>query len=306
MLLKVGSKGDDVKKVQAKLGLTADGVFGAGTSKAVKDWQKANGLAADGIVGDGTWSKMFAVIAARDETGNLVDDDGNPIEINSADDDLAIETASPAVSAPAPVATVQGLKLEKLKGKVPDGVIAQIPECAAKFQINTPLRLAHFLAQCGHESAGFKATQENLNYSADGLNKIFTKYFRTVNAASYARQPEKIASRVYANRMGNGDEASKEGYKYRGRGYIQLTGKSNYAAFDAAVSEDVLSNPDLVSSKYPLLSAAWYWNSRSLNNTADQGANDAAVTAVTKKVNGGTIGLADRIKHFKEYYALLA
>lgn len=304
MLLKVGSKGDDVKKVQEKLGLTADGVFGAGTSKAVKDWQKANGLAADGIVGDGTWSKMFAVIAARDERGNIVDDDGNPIEINSADDDLAVETASPAVSAP--VATVQGLKLEKLKGKVPDGVIAQIPECAAKFQINTPLRLAHFLAQCGHESAGFKATQENLNYSADGLNKIFTKYFRTVNAASYARQPEKIASRVYANRMGNGDEASKDGYKYRGRGYIQLTGKSNYSAFNASVDEDVASNPDLVSSKYALLSAAWYWNSRSLNNTADQGANDGAVTAVTKKVNGGTIGLADRIKHFKEYYALLA
>lgn len=293
MLLKVGSKGDDVKKVQEKLGLTADGIFGAGTSKAVKDWQKANGLAADGLVGDGTWSKMFAVIAARDEDGNFVDDDGNPIEIDSAEDVLVIDDVS-------------GLNLNNLKGKVPDGVIAQIPECAAKFQINTPLRLAHFLAQCGHESAGFKATQENLNYSAAGLNKIFGKYFRTVNAASYARQPEKIASRVYANRMGNGDEASKEGYKYRGRGYIQLTGKDNYRAFNDSVDDDVISNPDLVSSKYALLSAAWYWNSRSLNNTADQGATDAAVMAVTKKVNGGTIGLADRIKHFKEYYALLA
>lgn len=293
MLLKVGSKGDDVKKVQEKLGLTADGIFGAGTSKAVKDWQKANGLAADGLVGDGTWSKMFAVIAARDEDGNFVDDDGNPIEIDSAEDVLVIDDVS-------------GLNLNNLKGKVPDGVIAQIPECAAKFQINTPLRLAHFLAQCGHESAGFKATQENLNYSAAGLNKIFGKYFRTVNAASYARQPEKIASRVYANRMGNGDEASKEGYKYRGRGYIQLTGKDNYSAFNDSVDDDVINNPDLVSSKYALLSAAWYWNSRSLNNTADQGATDAAVMAVTKKVNGGTIGLADRIKHFKEYYALLA
>lgn len=298
MLLKIGSKGDDVKTLQTKLGLTADGSFGSGTSEAVKKWQAANGLAADGIVGDATWSKMFAVIAARDESGQLVDDDGNPVEIDSADDKV-VSTGTVTV------ANVAGLKLDKLKGHVPDAVIAQIPDCAAKFQINTPLRLAHFLAQCGHESAGFKATQENLNYSADGLNKIFGKYFRDVNAASYARQPEKIASRVYANRMGNGNEASKEGYKYRGRGYIQLTGKDNYSAFDKTVDEDILNNPDLVATKYPLLSAAWFWNSRSLNNSADGGATDAAVTAITKKVNGGTIGLADRIKHFKEYYALL-
>jgi putative chitinase len=299
MLLKVGSKNDNVKKVQVKLGLTADGIFGPGTSKAVKIWQAAHGLTADGLVGDGTWSKMFAVIAARDESGNVVDDDGNPTDIESAGDKVVV--ASTLI-----VTNVSGLKLEKLKGYIPDTVIGQIPECAAKFQINTPLRLAHFVAQCGHESAGFKATQENLNYSAEGLNKIFTKYFKTVNATAYARQPEKIAARVYASRMGNGDEASKEGYKYRGRGYIQLTGKSNYTAFDKIVDEDMISNPDLVASKYALLSAAWYWNSRSLNNSADKGATDAAVTEVTKKVNGGIIGLVDRIKHFKEYHALLA
>lgn len=299
MLLKIGSNNEHVKELQTKLGLTADGVFGAGTAEAVKKWQTANGLAADGIVGDATWSKMFAVITARDQDGNLLDEDGNPIEIDSADDKV-VSTGTVTVT------NIAGLKLEKLKGHVPDVVIAQIPDCATKFQINTPLRLAHFLAQCGHESAGFKATQENLNYSADGLNRIFGKYFRDVSAASYARQPEKIASRVYANRMGNGNEASKEGYKYRGRGYIQLTGKDNYSAFDKTVDEDILSNPDLVASKYPLLSAAWFWNSRSLNNSADGGATDAAVTAITKKVNGGTIGLADRIKHFKEYYALLA
>lgn len=300
MLLKVGSNNDYVKEVQTKLGLTADGIFGPGTAEAVKKWQTANGLAADGVVGDGTWSKMFAVIAARDKDGNLLDEDGNPIDIESADDKVV------STSSATPIASVAGLKLDKLKGKIPDAVIAQIPECAAKFQINTSLRLAHFIAQCGHESAGFKATQENLNYSADGLNKIFGKYFKTANAASYARQPEKIASRVYADRMGNGNEASKEGYKYRGRGYIQLTGKSNYIAFDKIVDEDIVNNPDLVASKYALLSAAWYWNSRSLNNSADKGASDAVVTEVTKKVNGGTIGLADRIKHFKEYYALLA
>ena len=302
MLLKVGSKGDDVKAVQAKLGITADGIFGEGTKSAVKKWQASNGLAADGMVGPATWSKMFAVVCARTEQGHVVDTDGNPVELDSADDKPAENAVNPAT----PVASVTGLNLAKLKGVVPDKVIEQIPECAAKFKINTPLRLAHFLAQCGHESAGFKATQENLNYSADGLNKIFGKYFKTVSAASYARQPEKIASRVYANRMGNGDEASKDGWKYRGRGYIQLTGKSNYAEFDKSVNEDVVANPDLVASKYALLSAAWYWNSRSLNASADKGATDAVVTEITKKVNGGTIGLADRIKHFKEYYKLLA
>ncbi len=302
MLLKVGSKNDSVKAIQAKLGLTVDGVFGSGTAKAVKDWQSSHGLAADGLVGDATWSKMFAVIAARTENGLLVDDDGNTVEIDSADD----KPATASVDLAAPVVSVLGLKLDKLKGHVPDIVIVQIPSAATKFQINTAVRLAHFLAQCGHESAGFKATQENLNYSADGLNKIFTKYFKAVNAADYARQPEKIASRVYADRMGNGNEASKEGYKYRGRGYIQLTGKSNYTEFNKVVEDDILANPDLVASKHALLSAAWYWNSRSLNNSADKGAHDAAVTEITKKVNGGTIGLADRIKHFKEYYALLA
>jgi putative chitinase len=198
------------------------------------------------------------------------------------------------------------MKLEALKGHVPDTVIAQIPGVMEKFQVNTPLRLAHFLAQCGHESGGFKATQENLNYGAKGLMGIFKKYFPTeALAKAYERQPEKIASRVYGSRMGNGDEASKEGYKFRGRGYIQLTGKSNYAAFDATVPEDILANPDLVATKYPLLSAAWFWSKNGLNALADKGATDADVTAITKRVNGGTIGLPDRIKHFKEYHKLL-
>jgi putative chitinase len=199
------------------------------------------------------------------------------------------------------------MNTDKLKGHIPDTVLAQIPEVAAKFQINTPLRLAHFLAQCGHESGGFKLVNENLNYSADGLKKIFPKYFTQAGLAEqYARQPEKIASRVYGNRMGNGDEASKEGFKFRGRGYIQLTGKSNYTEFDKFVDENILENPDLVATKYPLLSAAWFFHKNGLNAIADKGANDAAVTSVTKRVNGGTIGLADRIKHFKEYYSLLA
>jgi len=137
------------------------------------------------------------------------------------------------------------------------------------------------------------------------LRKVFSKYFPGDLADSYARQPEKIASRVYANRMGNGDEASKEGYKYRGRGYIQLTGKDNYITFAKAIGDDVAANPDWVKTKYPLLSAAWFWNTKALNDLADQGASDDVVTRITKKVNGGTLGLDNRICHFKQYYDLL-
>jgi putative chitinase len=182
-----------------------------------------------------------------------------------------------------------------------------IPDTAAKFQINTPLRLAHFLAQCGHESGGFKATQENLNYSAKGLAGIFKKYFPTEAAAApYARQPQKIASKVYGGRMGNGPESTGEGYKFRGRGYIQLTGKENYTAFGKSIGEDMTVNPDVVASKYALLSAAWFFSKNGLHKIADEGASDLVVTKITKRVNGGTIGLPDRIKHFKEYYHLLA
>jgi putative chitinase len=149
MLLKVGSSGEDVKKLQEKLGLTADGIFGPGTQSKVKEWQAANGLTADGIVGNGTWARMFPETNA-------------PVEISSA-----------PVSAP--VAT--GLNLDKLKGHVPDAVLAQIPETAARFNITSNLRLAHFLAQCSHESGNFKVVNENLNYSADGLKRIFPKYF---------------------------------------------------------------------------------------------------------------------------------
>lgn len=198
------------------------------------------------------------------------------------------------------------MNLDKLKGHIPDRVIEQIPGVIEKFQVNTPLRLAHFLAQCGHESGGFRLTQENLNYSAKGLMGIFKKYFPTQALANaYQRQPEKIANRVYASRMGNGPEASGEGFKFRGRGYIQLTGKQNYTAFDQSVPESIVDNPDLVATKYPLASAAWFWSKNGLNKIADEGATDAVVTKVTKRVNGGTIGLADRIKHFKEYHNLL-
>ncbi len=164
---------------------------------------------------------------------------------------------------------VSGLLLDMLVNHVPDAVINKIYGCSEKYQINSPLRLAHFLAQCSHESGGFKITQENLNYSAAGLKKVFSKYFPGNLADSYAKQPERIASRVYTNRMCNGDEASKDGYRFRGRGYIQLTGKDNYRAFNTTVEDNILNEPDLVASKYPLLSAARFWQSRSLNFLAD-------------------------------------
>jgi putative chitinase len=280
MLLKLGSEGEDVKKLQIKLGVDPIGKFGPKTDAAVKAWQSANGLTSDGIVGPSTWSKLM-----EEST-----------------------TSSPSViTEPAPVANIGGLKLERLKGHIPDAVIAQIPDTASKFEINTPLRLAHFLAQCGHESGGFKVTSENLNYSAKGLMGIFKKYFPTQQLAeSYQRQPQKIANKVYASRMDNGNEASGDGFKFRGRGYIQLTGRANYTAFGKAINEDIANNPDVVSGKYALLSAAWFWSKNGLNRLADGGANDTVVTSITKRVNGGTIGLADRIKHFKEYYHLLS
>jgi putative chitinase len=196
-------------------------------------------------------------------------------------------------------------KLSALKGHIPDSVIAQIPDTASKFGITTPLRLAHFLAQASHESGGFKAVTENLNYSSAGLKKIFPKYFPGTLNESYARNPEKIANRVYSSRMGNGSETSGEGWKYKGRGFIQLTGKSNYAAFDKTVDDDIINNPDLVSTKYPLASAAWFFNSNKIWTICDRGADDATVTAVTKRVNGGTIGLSHRLSEFKKFHSLL-
>jgi putative chitinase len=197
------------------------------------------------------------------------------------------------------------MDINKLSGAIPATVIAQIPNVMTQFSVNTPLRLGHFLSQCGHESWNFTATVENLNYSEEALNRVFHKYFPDDLAKSYARQGQRIGSRVYANRMGNGDEASGEGFKYRGRGFIQLTGKVNYASFDKLVEENIIEQPELVATKYPLLSAAWYWNSRNLNAIADLGDSDAVVTRITKVVNGGMNGYDDRLKLFKKFYPIL-
>jgi putative chitinase len=195
--------------------------------------------------------------------------------------------------------------LNNLIPVLPSSIFAEIVPVAEQFQINTSLRLSHFLAQCHHESMGFRVFVENMNYSEAALLRTFPKYFSVETAKKYARKPAMIGNRVYGGRMGNGPEASGEGYRYRGRGAIQLTGKLNYTAFNNAVPDDVVASPELVATKYPLLSAAWFWNSRKLNLIADRGPTEDVVTAITRIVNGGTHGLADRQKHFKYYWTLL-
>jgi len=197
--------------------------------------------------------------------------------------------------------------IEKLNGKLPQAVLNELPLVMEKFGISNSTRLSHFLSQVAHESGNFKFVNENLNYGAKGLMSIFKKYFPTeALAVSYERKAEKIANKVYASRMGNGNEASGEGYKFRGRGYIQLTGKDNYKAFSDFIGEDCVANPDLVATKYPLTSAAFFFHKNKLWDICDKGHSHDVVTAVTKRVNGGIIGLDDRIKHFEEYNNLLA
>ena len=205
------------------------------------------------------------------------------------------------------------MNYSKLYGSIPESVYNSLTEIANKYQINTVPRLSHFLSQCMHESANFTVVRENLNYSAEALLRVFPKYFSSIDQANhYARQPEKIASRVYANRMGNGDEESCDGWDYRGRGFIQITGLNNYADFNTHVRESVIDYPDLVAVKYPLESAAWYWQKNGLNDIADSGCNPDTVVKVSKKINLGNVnskatpnGLNDRLEKFARVDHLL-
>jgi putative chitinase len=177
---------------------------------------------------------------------------------------------------------------------------------AAAFYKLSPNQAAHFFAQTAHESGNFKAFSENLNYSAKGLRGIFGKYFPTdALARAYERKPEKIANRVYANRMGNGDEASGEGWLYKGRGPLQLTGKNNYRAFGKYIGreQEILDNPDIVANELGFESALWFFDANKLWGICDQGVNDATILALTKRINGGTHGLDDRKLKTKKYAA---
>lgn len=192
-----------------------------------------------------------------------------------------------------------------LRKLLPSSVFDELIDVIVKYKINNKLRLAHFLAQCAHESANFTAVEENLNYSASGLLKVFPKYFNEKSAEECAHNRVAIASRVYADRMGNGDEDSQEGWVYRGRGFIQLTGKNNYKQFSNEVPEDLVVRPELVSTKYPLLSAAWFWSQRKLNEMADMGSSENEIASITKRVNGGFNGLEERSKYFDRYHSAI-
>ena len=189
----------------------------------------------------------------------------------------------------------------------PQGWVDSMNNVFPNYELDSPKRIAAFLAQCGHESGGWTVFEENLNYSAKGLMGIFKKYFPDeATATAYQRQPEKIANKVYANRMGNGPESSGDGWKYRGRGPIQLTGKDNYRAFAKEMFDDwenLFNNPDWVNADrdFALMSAIWFWNKNKLNREADAG----DIKTMTRKINGGYIGLEDRIKHYEEAIHLL-
>jgi putative chitinase len=194
---------------------------------------------------------------------------------------------------------------KKLITTLPKQVIDELPSVIETFKIDKPLVLAHFLAQCAHESGNFKYVRENLNYSAQGLLKTFPRYFSKDTAEIAARKPEVIANIVYSNRMGNGDRLSGEGWKFRGRGYIQLTGKNNYKAFGEYINQDLLTSPDLVATKYPLMSAAWFFEITKLWATAAKGSDEETIKLLTRRINGGFNGLADRISKTKLFTSIL-
>jgi putative chitinase len=201
------------------------------------------------------------------------------------------------------------IELQKKIGVTADGAFGPgtLKAAASYFKLNKN-RAAHFFAQCAHESGNFKAFSENLNYGAKGLRTTFGKYFQTEGIAkNYERQPQRIANRAYANRMGNGDEASGDGFAYKGRGPLQLTGKNNYRAFGKYIGreQEILDNPDLVATELGFESALWFIDANKLWSICDQGINDAAILALTKRINGGTHGLDDRKLKTKKYASWL-
>jgi putative chitinase len=199
------------------------------------------------------------------------------------------------------------VKLQEKIGVTPDGSFGPKTIKAIKTYFKlTDEQTAHFCGQISHETGEFKSFSENLNYSVKGLQTTFGKYFPGNLEESYAKQPEKIASRVYADRMGNGNEASKDGWKYRGRGAIQLTGKANYKGFsDYLKNPEIMTNPDLVATDYAFESAKYFFDKNKLWSICDKGVTDSTILSLTKRINGGTNGLDHRLELTKKYYEWL-
>jgi len=276
MLLKKGSTGDDVKKLQTKLGLTADGSFGSGTEAAVIKWQTNNGLTADGIVGDGTWGKMFGSITESVVSNGVLD-------------------------------------LNKLKGKIPQSIFDILPDAFGKYQINTPLRASHFLGQIAHESGDFTIKTESMNYSTPSrIVEIWPSRFNLdgtggkKNASGFIKNQELLAETVYGGRMGNNNPG--DGFRFRGGGFLQLTGKEAYQGYGKYLGKSVEETADLLRSenKYAMDAACWeYVINKKLNPIADKGMTEEVIVEITKKINGGKIGLDDRRTKVKHYYSIL-
>ena len=196
--------------------------------------------------------------------------------------------------------------IKRLENKIPVAPYQFLVNSKNTTSITTAVRLAHFMAQIAHESGNFIFVRENLKYSSAGLIRTFGRYFPTQKIAdNYAMQPEKIANLVYANRMGNGNELTGDGFRFRGRGYIQLTGRNNYLNFSEYIEENCITNPDLVATKYPLDSALWFFDKNKLWQLCDSQTPEA-VTVLTRRINGGTHGLADRQAKFKTFMNLLS
>jgi len=193
------------------------------------------------------------------------------------------------------------MNLQKLQHILPVNVYDALAK--GNKNITNNFRLAHFLSQVAHESGNFKVLYENLNYSAAGLLKVFPRYFNATTAAQFARKPQLIANKVYANRMGNGNEASGDGWNYRGRGYLQVTGRANYKAFSEYIGEDCEKHPDLVATKYTLDSALWFFDRNKLWTLCDKGEENVPI--VSRRVNGGINGLEDRLNKFRSFMKYL-
>lgn len=277
MILKNGSTGDDVKKLQTKLGLTSDGSFGSSTETAVKKWQSDNGLTADGIVGDGTWSKMFGSFITEVVIGGQLD-------------------------------------LNKLKCKIPQSIFDVLPEAFTKYEINTLLRASHFLGQIAHESGDFTIKTESMNYTTPSrIVDIWPSRFNLdgsgtkKDAHKYIKNQEILAEAVYGGRMGN--DQPGDGFRFRGGGFLQLTGKEAYQDYAKYLGKSVGDAADLLhtDNKYALDAACWeYVINMKLNPVADLGMTDEVILKITKKINGGTIGLDERKTKVKHFYSILS
>lgn len=281
--LRRGTRGDAVVALQQAVGATpADGLFGPTTEARLRQFQRLNGLVPDGIAGPATWQAI---------------DDPAPVA----------EAAAGGATAAAPGSTNGGgaglVTLEMLQAVAPRtpqavlaGLAAPMSVACARFGIDTPVRLAAFLSQCAHESGGFLKREEDLSYRAERLMKVWPKRFPNIGLArQYARMPEKLANNVYASRMGNGDPASGDGWRFRGRGFKQLTGRNNYTAFADAIGRPLSEMPDYIATdEGGCMSAGWFWSSNKLNRFAD--ARD--IRTLTERINGGLLGLPERTALF--------